>query len=243
MIAHSCELLNAAKRYPHALLCRARAILAATLALGFTMTRPSSDVAFSPAVKSVQAKRGSRAAYAKKEEKGGWPTTVTPDLAAFLAEVRSFYLATASADGQPYMQHRGGPPGFLRVIDERTLGFADFKGNRQYITTGNLGENDKAFIFIMDYAHRRRVKLWGRARVVGSDSELLARLWPEGYEARPEQVVLFEIGAWDTNCPQHIPQMFAADDVGRTILQFQARIRELEAEVAALKSKPAPQQA
>ena len=123
--------------------------------------------------------------------------------------MRSFYLATASADGQPYVQHRGGPPGFLRVVDERTLGFADFKGNRQYITTGNLAENGKAFIFIMDYAQRRRVKLWGRARVVEADAALLARLWPEGYEARPEQAILFEIEAWDTNCPQHIPQMFA----------------------------------
>jgi predicted pyridoxine 5'-phosphate oxidase superfamily flavin-nucleotide-binding protein len=201
------------------------------------MTRPSSDVAFTPAVKAVQAKRGSRERYAKVEEKGGWRTTITPDLAGFLAAVRSFYLATASADGQPYVQHRGGPPGFLRVVDERTLGFADFKGNRQYITTGNLAENGKAFIFIMDYAQRRRVKLWGRARVMEADAALLARLSPEGYEARPEQGILFEIEAWDTNCPQHIPQMFAAEDVARTIVQFQARIRELEAEVAVLKGE------
>jgi predicted pyridoxine 5'-phosphate oxidase superfamily flavin-nucleotide-binding protein len=199
------------------------------------MQRPSSDVAFTPAVKAIQAKRGSRASYAKREEKGGWRASITPDLADFLAEVGSFYLATASAEGQPYVQHRGGPPGFLRVLDERTLGFADFKGNRQYITTGNLTENSKAFIFIMDYAQRRRVKLWGRARAVESDAALLLRLWPEGYEARPEQVILFEIEAWDTNCPQHIPQLFAAEDVARTILQFQARIRELEAEVAGLK--------
>jgi predicted pyridoxine 5'-phosphate oxidase superfamily flavin-nucleotide-binding protein len=209
------------------------------------MTRPSSDVAFTPAVKAVQAKRGSREHYAKVEQKGGWRTTVTPDLAGFLAEVRSFYLATASADGQPYVQHRGGPPGFLRVVDERTLGFADFKGNRQYITTGNLAENGKASIFIMDYAQRRRVKLWGRARVVESDAALLARLWPEGYEARPEQAILFDIEAWDTNCPQHIPQLFAAEDVARTIVQFQARVRELETEVAVLKERvggatPAP---
>jgi predicted pyridoxine 5'-phosphate oxidase superfamily flavin-nucleotide-binding protein len=203
------------------------------------MPRPSSDVAFSPAVKAIQEQRGSRAAFARREEKGGWRTTVTPDLAAFLAEARSFYLATASAEGQPYVQHRGGPPGFLRVIDERTLGFADYKGNRQYITTGNLVENPRAFIFVMDYAQRRRVKLWGRARVVEDDADLLARLWPEDYQARPEQVILFTIAAWDTNCPQHIPQMFHAEDVGRTIQQFQARIRELEAEVAALKAQSA----
>jgi predicted pyridoxine 5'-phosphate oxidase superfamily flavin-nucleotide-binding protein len=200
------------------------------------MTKPSSDVAFTPAVKAIQEKRGSRQQYARMEDRGGWQTTITPDLAGFLGEVRSFYLATASADGQPYIQHRGGPPGFLRVIDERTLGFADFKGNRQYITTGNLSENPKAYIFVMDYAHRRRVKLWGRARVVENDQALLARLWPEGYQARDEQVILFEVEAWDTNCPQHIPQMFHAEDVAGTVVKFQERIKELEAEVTALKA-------
>ena len=202
------------------------------------MTRPSSDVAFTPPSRPSRPSAARASATPRRRQKGGWRTTVTPDLAGFLAEVRSFYLATASADGQPYVQHRGGPPRFLRVVDERTLGFADFKGNRQYITTGNLAENGKAFIFIMDYAQRRRVKLWGRARVVESDAALLARLWPEGYEARPEQAILFDIEAWDTNCPQHIPQLFAAEDVARTITQFQARIRELEAEVAALKGHP-----
>jgi predicted pyridoxine 5'-phosphate oxidase superfamily flavin-nucleotide-binding protein len=170
------------------------------------------------------------------EERGGWQTAITPDLAGFLGEARSFYLATASADGQPYIQHRGGPPGFLRVLDARTLGFADFKGNRQYITTGNLSENPKAYMFVMDYAHRRRVKLWGRARVVEDDTALRAKLWPEGYKARDEQVILFELEAWDTNCPQHIPQMFHAEDVAGTIVKFQERIKELEAEVAALKA-------
>src|SRR5262245_44895373 len=200
------------------------------------MSNPSSDVAFTPAVKAVQASRGSRESYARMEARGGFRTIITPDLAGFLAEARSFYLATASADGQPYVQHRGGPPGFLHVVRERTLGFADFKGNRQYITTGNLAENPRAYIFVMDYAQRRRVKLWGRARVVQDDPALLARLWPEGHAARPEQIVLFEIEAWDTNCPQHIPQMFHAEDVGRTIVQLQTRIQELEAEVAALKA-------
>jgi uncharacterized protein len=203
------------------------------------MTGPSSDVAFTPTVKAIQAERGSRGGYAKMEAKGGWRTAISADLAGFLGEVRSFYLATANTVGQPYVQHRGGPPGFLRVIDEHTLGFADYKGNRQYITTGNLADNPRAFIFIMDYAQRRRIKLWGRARVVADDTALLARLWPEGYEAKPEQIILFEVEAWDTNCPQHIPQMFHAEDVGHTIQQFQARIRELEAEVAALKAKDA----
>jgi predicted pyridoxine 5'-phosphate oxidase superfamily flavin-nucleotide-binding protein len=198
--------------------------------------RPSSDVAFSPSVKAVQARRGSREAFAKAEERGGWRTGITADMAAFVGEVRSFYLATASADGQPYVQHRGGPPGFLKVLDEHTLAFADFKGNRQYITSGNLAENPRAQMFIMDYAQRRRLKIWGRARIVEDDDALLARLWPEGYKARPEQVIVFEVDAWDTNCAQHIPQLFAAEDVARTILQFQARIRELEEDVAALKA-------
>ena len=200
------------------------------------MSSPSSDVAFTPAVKAVQTRRGSRAAYAKVEARGGFRITVTPDLAQFLGEARSFYLATASAEGQPYVQHRGGPPGFLRVLDERSLAFADFKGNRQYITTGNLAENPRAYMFVMDYAQRRRVKLWGKARVVEDDAALLARLWPEGYEARPEQVIVFEIEAWDTNCNQHIPQMFHAEDVGRTIVELQTRIQALATEVAALKA-------
>ena len=204
------------------------------------LPRPSSDVAFTPAVKTAQASRGSRDPNARMEAKGGFRTTVTPDLAGFLAEARSFYLATASADGQPYVQHRGGPPGLLRVFDERTLGFADFKGNRQYITTGNLAENPRAYIFVMDYAQRRRVKLWGRARVVEDDPALLARLWPEGYAARPEQVILFEVEAWDTNCPQHIPQKFDAADVAQALASRDARIAELEAELAALKGQPAP---
>jgi predicted pyridoxine 5'-phosphate oxidase superfamily flavin-nucleotide-binding protein len=200
------------------------------------LARPSSDVAFTPAVKAVQVRRGSRKSYAEMEARGGFRTLVTPDLAAYLAEARSFYLATASAGGQPYVQHRGGPAGFLRVLDERTLAFADFMGNRQYITTGNLAENPRACIFVMDYPRRRRVKLWGRARVVEDDEVLLARLWPEGYKAKPVQVIVFDIEAWDTNCPQHIPQMFHADDVARTVVELQTRIDALEAEVAALRA-------
>ena len=201
----------------------------------------SSDVAFTPTVKALQEQRGSRAHYAKMEAKGGWRTAVTPDLAAFLAEARSFYLATANAEGQPYIQHRGGPPGFVRVVDERTLGFADFKGNRQYITTGNLADNPRAFIFLMDYAHRRRVKIWGRARVVTDDAALLERLMPADYRARPEQAIVFTIDAWDTNCPQHIPQMFHADDVAAAIEPLQARIATLEAENSALRERVKPQ--
>ena len=202
------------------------------------MTTPhifSSDVAFTPAVKAIQARKGSRKAYAHVEQNGGWRTEVDDDLAAFLAQTDSLFLATASADGQPYMQHRGGPKGFVKVLDTHTLAFADYSGNRQYITQGNLAENPKAHIFIMDYAHRRRVKLWGTARVVEDDPAMLASLMPAGYKARPEQVILFTITAWDTNCPQHIPQKFDAADVAAALASRDARIAELEAEVAALK--------
>jgi uncharacterized protein len=204
------------------------------------MKHPASDVAFSPAVKAVQEQRGSRVGCARVEEKGGWRTVISSELADFLARTRSFYLATASAEGQPYIQHRGGPEGFLRVLDEKTLGFADYAGNRQYITTGNLSENARAMMFVMDYAARRRLKLWGKARLVSADAALLARLWPQGYAARPEQAILFELAAWDSNCPQHIPRLFAAEDVGETMRAMQARIRELEREVARLSGPSTP---
>jgi predicted pyridoxine 5'-phosphate oxidase superfamily flavin-nucleotide-binding protein len=200
----------------------------------------SSDIAFTPAVKAIQTRKGSRSGYAHVEENGGWRTEVDDNLAAFLAETNSFFLATASADGQPYMQHRGGPKGFVKVLDKQTLAFADYSGNRQYITQGNLAENQKANIFIMDYAHRRRVKLWGTARVVEDDAALLASLMPQGYRAKPEQVILFTISAWDTNCPQHIPQKFDAADVSRALESRDARIAELEAELATLKGSASP---
>ena len=198
----------------------------------------SSDVAFTPAVKAVQARKGSRKAYAHVEENGGWRTEVDENLAAFLAEANSLYFATATADGQPYIQHRGGPKGFVKILDKNTLAFADYSGNRQYITQGNLSENPKANIFLMDYAHRRRIKIWGEARVVDDDPELIKSLMPQGYKARPEQVVLFKISAWDTNCPQHIPQKFDAADVAAALAARDARIVELEAELAALKARP-----
>jgi len=200
----------------------------------------SSDVAFTPAVKAVQARKGSRDAYARIEQHGAWRTEVDENLAAFLADANSLYFATATADGQPYIQHRGGPKGFVKILDRNTLAFADYSGNRQYITQGNLSENPKAHIFLMDYAHRRRVKIWGEARVVDDDPALLKSLMPAGYKARPEQAVVFRIAAWDTNCPQHIPQKFDAADVVAALATRDARIAELEAELAALKGTPAP---
>jgi predicted pyridoxine 5'-phosphate oxidase superfamily flavin-nucleotide-binding protein len=195
----------------------------------------SSDVAFTPAVKTIQTRKGSREAYARVEQNGGWRSEVDDHLAAFLVEADSLFLATASADGQPYIQHRGGPKGFVKILDKQTLAFADYKGNQQFISQGNLTENPKAQIFLMDYAHRRRIKIWGEARVVEDDPALLARLMPQGYRARPEQVIIFKISAWDTNCPQHIPQKFDAADVATALASRDARIAELEAELAQLK--------
>lgn len=194
-----------------------------------------SDIAFTDTVKAIQARKGSRDGYRHMEEGAGWPTTITPDLAAFVAAQTSVFLATASRDGQPYVQHRGGPPGFLRVLDEKTLAFVDYSGNRQYISQGNLEENSKAQLFLIDYAHRQRVKIWGTARVVEGDDALVAQLFPADYKARPEQVILFTVTAWNANCPQHIPQRFEAAAVAAAIEARDLRIAELEAEVAQLR--------
>ncbi len=197
----------------------------------------SSDVAFTPTVKDIQTKKGSRSSYARMESGGSWETTVTPELEAFLAELDMFYLGTANAEGQPYIQYRGGSPGFLKVVDEKTLGFADFGGNRQYITLGNLSDNPKAFIFLMDYTLSRRIKLWGNASVVEDDPALLYRLHDPSYPGKAERAILFEIEAWDVNCPQHIHQRFSQKEVAPVIEQLQDRIAELEAKLKALETK------
>ncbi len=196
------------------------------------MTSHTSDVAFSPAVKAAQNRLGSRGGYARMEQKGGWRDAITDELADFIAERDSFYIATASADGQPYIQHRGGPKGFLKVLGERTLGFADFSGNRQYISLGNLSENDRAQLFLMDYAGRRRIKIWGRARVVEDDPALLERLIDPAYKARPERAFVFEVEAWDVNCPQHITPRYTEAEIAPVIERLRQRIAALEAELA-----------
>ena len=196
----------------------------------------SSDVAFTPSVKALQTRKGSRDRYARMEERGAWQTRITPDLAAFIAAQTSVFLASANLEGQPYIQHRGGPAGFLRVVDDDTIGFADFAGNRQYITQGNLADNPKAQLFLIDYADQRRVKIWGEARVVEGDAELTAKLMPEGYKARPEHVILFTVRAWDANCPQHIPQRIEVADVAVALAARDERIEALEAEVKRLQS-------
>jgi hypothetical protein len=200
----------------------------------------SSDVAFTPTVKEIQSRKGSRHGYAQRELKGAWPTVITDDLKGFIEAQTSIFLATANAEGQPYIQHRGGPAGFLRVLDSKTIAFVDFAGNRQYITSGNLTDNPKAYLFLIDYVLRRRIKIWGEARIVEADAGLVAQLMPEGYQARPEQVILFTVAAWDSNCPQHIPQRFEAADVAAAIAKREQRIAELEAEVLRLRSEATP---
>ena len=198
-------------------------------------TSYSSDVAFTPTVKAIQSRKGSRQGYASMEERGSWETRLTADLAEFIGRQTSIFLGTASSDGQPYIQHRGGPPGFLKVLDDKTIGFADFSGNRQYITVGNLTENPKAMIFLIDFRVRQRVKLWGEARVIEDDPDLIKRLKPEGYNAREEQAILFTVSAWDTNCPQHIPQRLGAEEVDAMLAERDKRIETLTKELDRLR--------
>ncbi|HBS42030.1 MAG TPA: pyridoxamine 5'-phosphate oxidase [Oceanospirillales bacterium] len=199
----------------------------------------ASDIAFTETVKAIQARKGSRQLYARMEQQGGWQTDISSELAAFVARQRSFYLATANADGQPYIQHRGGPPGFLKVIDKRTLVFADFRGNRQYISQGNLADNPRAFIFLMDYYSKIRFKLWGQAEVIEDQPDLLAALMSaQGeYPARGEQVVIFRVDAWDRNCPQHIPQWLDPEQAEALLAGRDQRIAELEEQVSQLKAR------
>ena len=199
-----------------------------------------SDVAFTPAVKSIQEQKGSRRSYARMEQNGSWETTVTPDLTDFLAGLDMFYLGTATADGQPYVQYRGGPVGFLKTLDEHTLGFADFGGNRQYLSLGNLSENPKAFLFLMDYANQRRVKVWGTAQVVEGNAALEERLRDPAYPGRVERAILFTITAWDVNCQQHIHERYSRRQIAAAVAGLHERIAELEAEVERLHTDNSP---
>lgn len=197
----------------------------------------ASDIVFSPTVKAIQTRKGSRDGYARMEAKGSWPTTITPDLANFIAAQTSIFLATANADGQPYIQHRGGPPGFLRVLDDKTIAFVDYTGNRQYITAGNLADNPKAQLFLIDYIDRQRIKIWGEARIVEGDDALTAQLMPADYDARPEQVLIFTLSTWSSNCPQHIPLRLDVDDVTAALAAREDRIAALEAKLERLEGQ------
>ena len=194
----------------------------------------NSDIVFTPAARQAQAERGSAQLYEKRAV-AGFPATVTAELATFIAERDTAFLATVSADGAPYIQHRGGPRGFIKVIDERTLGFADYAGNRQY----NLVGNDRAYLFLLDFAERRRIKVWGRARVVEDDPALLAQLADPGYRARPERAIVFTVEAWDVNCSQHITPRFTEAEVTAAVAPMRDRILALEAENAELRAAAA----
>ncbi len=199
------------------------------------MKSPISDIAFTPSVKSIQEHMGSRKQYERMEERGGWQNVITQDLADFVAERDSLYLATASAEGRPYIQHRGGPKGFLKVLDDRTLAFADFVGNRQYISLGNLAENHQAFLFLMDYATQTRIKVWGTAEVITDDPDLLQQLTDSQYKGKPERVIRFHVEAWDANCRQHIPLKYSQEDVESILQPLKDRLTALESENETLK--------
>lgn len=195
----------------------------------------TSDIAFTPTVKAIQTRKGSRHGYSRMEQRGSWESSITSELKDFISNQTSFYMATANANGQPYIQHRGGPVGFLRVLDENTLAFVDFSGNQQFISQGNLSENPKVHLFLMDYTHRQRIKIWGEAKVVEGDANLMAQLMPANYNAKPEQVMVVSVTAWDANCPQHIPVKLDAATVKEAIDARDQRIQELEAELARLR--------
>ncbi len=199
------------------------------------MKSPISDIAFTQSVKAIQEQMGSRKQYERMEERGGWQNVITQDFADFIAERDSLYLATASAEGRPYIQHRGGPKGFLKVLDDRTLAFADFTGNRQYISLGNLAENNHAFIFLMDYATQTRIKVWGTAEVITDDPDLLTQLTDSQYKGKPERIIRFHVEAWDANCRQHIPLKYSQEDVESILQPLKERLTALEAENETLK--------
>jgi predicted pyridoxine 5'-phosphate oxidase superfamily flavin-nucleotide-binding protein len=195
----------------------------------------NADIVLTPAAQREQAARGSAKNYARKIE-AGFPDRLTPDLAGFISQLDTAFLATVSAEGAPYIQHRGGPKGFIKALDDKTLGFADYAGNKQYITISNLAGNDRAYLFLIDFANRQRIKLWGRARVIENDPALMERLVDPGYRARPERAILFTIEAWDVNCSQHITERYTQDEVAGAVAGLRQRIVELEAENARLRA-------
>lgn len=196
------------------------------------MPRQFGTIAFTPAVKAMQSKMGSRENYERFVATGAENNSIDPNLAQFIASMDGFYLGTVTANGYPYIQFRGGKAGFLKILDDRTLGFADFHGNMQYISVGNLSENDRAFLFLMDYRHHRRLKIIGRADIVEDDLELLDRVRDPDYKATVERAIVFKIEGWDWNCPQHIPTRYSESEVE----VMQARIQELEEQLAAIEN-------
>ena len=201
------------------------------------MKKIVSDIAFTKAVKEMQEENGSRRSYAKMEQSVGWQDRVDQRLANFIEQRDSLYFGTANAEGQPYIQHRGGPKGFLKVLDDKTLAFADYVGNMQYITVGTLRENNKAYIFLIDYPTKTRMKIWGTAKIVENDPDLLAQIHSTDYKAKVERAIIFTIEAWDVNCPQHIQQRFTREELKLEFDALKNRIEELETELSQLKNK------
>jgi predicted pyridoxine 5'-phosphate oxidase superfamily flavin-nucleotide-binding protein len=192
------------------------------------MPRKFGEIAFTPQVQAAQEQRGSRQSYERYIAKGPDNDSITSKLEEFIAQLDGFYLGTVSSNGYPYIQFRGGPSGFLKVLDQKTLGFADFSGNVQYITVGNLSGNNKAFLFLMDYRHRKRIKIWGRAEYVEDNPALIERLRDSDYSAEVQGAILFHVEATSENCPQHIPIRYSETEVAAMMAPLQARIAELE---------------
>ena len=190
-----------------------------------------SDIAFSESVKRKQEELGSRAIYQKMAENRDWQQKITPQLSQFIGERDSFYMASVNEEGQPYIQHRGGPKGFLKVIDEDHLAFADYSGNRQYISIGNFAENNKVHLFLMDYPNRSRIKVWGEAEVVEVTDALLGQFADIDYHAKIERIIKIKVVAWDVNCPQHIQPRFTLEELEPHIEALKQRIADLEKQV------------
>ncbi|MGF1458971.1 MAG: pyridoxamine 5'-phosphate oxidase family protein [Leptolyngbyaceae cyanobacterium] len=190
------------------------------------------EIAFTPTVKATQARYGSRQAYARMEAHGTANNTLSPPMAEFIQARDGFYMGTVNSEGWPYVQFRGGPIGFLKVLDNQTLGFADFGGNAQYLSISNLADSDRVFLFLMDYANRRRLKIWGRATVEYDCLELLEQLHSPGYPAEPQRAIIIHVEAWDWNCPQHIPHKYSEAEVLQIIAPLQERIAKLEAQLS-----------
>lgn len=203
------------------------------------MTARYLNLLFSPAVKAVQQEYGSRDAYAKRDGDSD-PDILTAKEAQFIATRDSFYMASVGASGWPYVQHRGGPMGFLRVLGERTIGFADFRGNRQYVSVGNLADDNRVALFLMDYPRRARLKLLGRAKSLSFSeaSELATALIDQNYPAKVERAIVIELEAFDWNCSQHITERFTLAEIEPAIAALKSRIAELEAELASVKAEP-----
>jgi len=207
------------------------------------MARAFAEIGFTPRVLAEQADQGSAASYAKFLTPEAAPAdAIGPAEAEFIARRDGFYQATVSETGWPYVQFRGGPRGFLKVLDDKTLAYADFRGNRQYLSVGNLKGDDRVAMILVDYPNRRRLKVWGHAKIVeaADDPDLVARLHDASYKARPERAVVITVAALDWNCPQHIPERYTLEELEPALSQLRSELHRLRAENAALKGESPP---